>query len=324
MLRSLHRALLIATASSALVSAVEAQTYPDRPIKVVVPFAAGSASDVVTRLVLEKMSPALGQPFVIENQPGGGGNSGTLSIARSEPDGYKLLMSASGPLAVNKTLTKNLPYDPEKDFEPISLLATLPNVVVVSAKVPIASLQDLIAHAKAKPGELNYSSVGNGSSQHLAGVLFEQLTGTRMTHVPYRITGQLVTDLITGVVPLSFQNIANVLGQVQSGNLRPLAIAAKNRSATLPDVPTAAEAGLPGYESSAWFALLAPRGTPKPIVEKLNLATVAALQDADLRKRLTDIGAEPVSSSPEDLRAFISAEVVKWRDIITRTGVASE
>jgi tripartite-type tricarboxylate transporter receptor subunit TctC len=324
MLRSFHRILLIATASSALVTTVEAQLYPDRPIKVVVPFAAGSASDVVTRLVLEKMSPALGQPFVIENQPGGGGNSGTLSIARSEPDGYKLLMSASGPLAVNKTLTKNLPYDPEKDFEPISLLATLPNVVVVSAKVPIASLQDLIAHAKAKPGELNYSSVGNGSSQHLAGVLFEQLTGTRMTHVPYRITGQLVTDLITGVVPLSFQNIANVLGQVQSGNLRPLAIAAKNRSATLPDVPTAAEAGLPGYESSAWFALLAPRGTPKPIVEKLNLATVAALQDTDLRKRLTDIGAEPASSSPEDLRAFISAEVVKWRDIITRTGVASE
>jgi len=324
MLRSFHRALLIATASSALVSTVEAQSYPDRPIKVVVPFAAGSASDVVTRLVLEKMSPALGQPFVIENQPGGGGNSGTLSIARSEPDGYKLLMGASGPLAVNKTLTKNLPYDPEKDFEPISLLATLPNVVVVSAKVPIASLQDLIAHAKARPGELNYSSVGNGSSQHLAGVLFEQLTGTKMTHVPYRITGQLVTDLITGVVPLSFQNIANVLGQVQSGNLRPLAIAAKSRSATLPDVPTAAEAGLPGYESSAWFALLAPRGTPKPIVEKLNLTTVAALQDADLRKRLTDIGAEPASSSPEELRAFISTEVVKWRDIITRTGVASE
>ena len=324
MFRSFHRALLIAAASSALVSTVEAQSYPDRPIKVVVPFAAGSASDVVTRLVLEKMSPSLGQPFVIENQPGGGGNSGTLSIARSEPDGYKLLMSASGPLAVNKTLTKNLPYDPEKDFEPISLLATLPNVVVVSAKVPIASLQDLIAHAKAKPGELNYSSVGNGSSQHLAGVLFEQLTGTRMTHVPYRITGQLVTDLITGVVPLSFQNIANVLGQVQSGNLRPLAIAAKSRSATLPDVPTAAEAGLPGYESSAWFALLAPRGTAKPIVEKLNLATVAALQDADLRKRLTDIGAEPASSSPQELRAFISTEVVKWRDIITRTGVASE
>jgi tripartite-type tricarboxylate transporter receptor subunit TctC len=324
MFRSFQRILLIAAASSALVTTVEAQLYPDRPIKVVVPFAAGSASDVVTRLVLEKMSPALGQPFVIENQPGGGGNSGTLSIARSEPDGYKLLMSASGPLAVNKTLTKNLPYDPEKDFEPISLLATLPNVVVVSAKVPIASLQDLIAHAKARPGELNYSSVGNGSSQHLAGVLFEQLTGTRMTHVPYRITGQLVTDLITGVVPLSFQNIANVLGQVQSGNLRPLAIAAKSRSATLPDVPTAAEAGLPGYESSAWFALLAPRGTPRPIVEKLNLTTVTALQDVDLRKRLTDIGAEPASSSPEELRAFISTEVVKWRDIITRTGVATE
>jgi tripartite-type tricarboxylate transporter receptor subunit TctC len=310
-------ALLVATGASA-------QTFPDRPIRVVVPFSAGSASDVVTRLVLDKMSPGLGQQFIVENQPGAGGNIGTATVARAEPTGYNLVMSTSGPLAVNKTLTKSLPYDPENAFEPISMLATLPNIVVVNKNLPVGSLQELIAYAKARPDELTYSSVGVGSSQHLAGLFFEQLTGTKMRHLPYRVTAQLVTDLITGVVPLAFQNITNVLGQVQSGDLRPLAIASKSRSVTLPDVPTAAEVGLAGYESSAWFALLAPRGTPRPIIDKINLVAVAALNDPDLRKRLIDIGAEPAPMSPEELRAFISAEVVKWRDIINRGGVSTE
>jgi tripartite-type tricarboxylate transporter receptor subunit TctC len=319
----LWRPVLIA-AALLFASGASAQTYPDRPIRVVVPFSAGSASDVVTRLVLDKMSPALGQQFIVENQPGAGGNIGTATIARAEPSGYHLVMSTSGPLAVNKTLTKNLPYDPEQAFEPISMLATLPNVVVVTKNLPVGSLQELIAYARARPDELTYSSVGVGSSQHLAGLFFEQLTGTKMRHLPYRVTAQLVTDLITGVVPLAFQNITNVFGQVQSGDLRPLAIASKSRSVTLPDVPTAAEAGLAGYESSAWFALLAPRGTPKPIIEKVNGAAVAALNSADLRKRLIDIGAEPAPMSPEELRAFISAEIVKWREIINRGGVSAE
>ena len=230
-------------------------------------------------------------------------------------------MSASGPLAVNKTLTKSLPYDPEQAFEPITMLATLPNVVVVSKSLPVTPLSELIAYVKARPDELTYSSVGVGSAQHLAGLLFEQLTGTKMRHLPYRVTAQLITDLMTGIVPLSFQNIPNVLGQVQAGELRPLAIASKTRSVTLPDVPTAAETGLAGFESSAWFALLAPRGTPKPIIEKLNLAAVTALKEANLRKRLIDIGADPAPMSPRKLRAFISAEIVKWREIINRGGV---
>jgi tripartite-type tricarboxylate transporter receptor subunit TctC len=319
----LSRPVLIA-AALLFASGASAQTYPDRPIRVVVPFSAGSASDVVTRLVLDKMSPDLGQQFIVENQPGAGGNIGTATIARAEPSGYNLVMSTSGPLAVNKTLTKNLPYDPEQAFEPISMLATLPNVVVVTKNLPVGSLQELISYARARPDELTYSSVGVGSSQHLAGLFFEQLTGTKMRHLPYRVTAQLVTDLITGVVPLAFQNITNVLGQVQSGDLRPLAIASRSRSVTLPDVPTAAEAGLAGYESSAWFALLAPRGTPKPIIEKVNGVAVAALNSADLRKRLIDIGAEPAPMSPEELRAFISAEIVKWREIINRGGVPAE
>jgi tripartite-type tricarboxylate transporter receptor subunit TctC len=308
----LRRPALVAAALLVAYGA-SAQTYPDRPIRVVVPFSAGSASDVVTRLVLDKMSPSLGQQFVIENQPGAGGNIGTATIARAEPNGYNLLMSASGPLAVNKTLTKTLPYDPEQAFEPITMLATLPNVVVVSKSLPVGSLQELIAYAKARPDELTYSSVGVGSAQHLAGLYFEQLTGTKMRHLPYRVTAQLVTDLMTGIVPLSFQNIPNVLGQVQSGDLRPLAIAAKSRSVILPDVPTA-----------AWFALLAPRGTPKAIVDQLNATAVAALKDADLRQRLIAIGADPAPMSPEDLRAFISSEIVKWREIIVRGAVSAE
>jgi tripartite-type tricarboxylate transporter receptor subunit TctC len=319
----LRRPALVAAALLVAYGA-SAQTYPDRPIRVVVPFSAGSASDVVTRLVLDKMSPSLGQQFVIENQPGAGGNIGTATIARAEPNGYNLLMSASGPLAVNKTLTKTLPYDPEQAFEPITMLATLPNVVVVSKSLPVGSLQELIAYAKARPDELTYSSVGVGSAQHLAGLYFEQLTGTKMRHLPYRVTAQLVTDLMTGIVPLSFQNIPNVLGQVQSGDLRPLAIAAKSRSVILPDVPTAAEAGLAGFESAAWFALLAPRGTPKAIVDQLNATAVAALKDADLRQRLIAIGADPAPMSPEDLRAFISSEIVKWREIIVRGAVSAE
>jgi tripartite-type tricarboxylate transporter receptor subunit TctC len=326
MLRSgaLLRFLAPISAAFVLAVAASAQTYPDRPIRVIVPFSGGSASDVVTRLVLDKMGPALGQPFVIENQPGAGGNIGTATIARAEPSGYYLVMSTSGPLAVNKTLTKNLPYDPEQAFEPITMLATLPSVVVVGKGLPVGSLQELITYAKARPDELTYSSVGIGSAQHLAGVFFEQLTGTKMRHLPYRVTAQLITDVMTGVVPLSFQNIPNVLGQVRSGDLRPLAIASKSRSVTLPDVPTAAEAGLAGFESSAWFALLAPRGTPRPIVEKLNRVAVTALKDADLRQRLIDIGADPAPMSPEDLRAFISAEVVKWREVINRGEVSAQ
>jgi tripartite-type tricarboxylate transporter receptor subunit TctC len=318
----LTRALSVAALLSA--TAASAQTYPDRPIRVVVPFSAGSASDVVTRIVLDKMSPALGQQFVIENQPGAGGNIGTAAIARAEPNGYHLLMSASGPLAVNKTLTKNLPYDPEQAFEPITMLATLPNVIVVSKTLPVTSLPELIAYVKARPDELTYSSVGVGSSQHLAGLLFEQLTGTKMRHLPYRVTGQLITDVMTGVVPMSFQNIPNVLGQVRSGDLKVIAVAGKTRSAALPEVPTTIEAGLPAFESSAWFALLAPRGTPRVIVKKLNETAVAALEDPALRARLVEIGAEPAPMSPEELGAFISAEIIKWREVVNRGGVSGE
>jgi tripartite-type tricarboxylate transporter receptor subunit TctC len=315
---------LVATGCLAIATGAAAQNFSDRPIRVVVPFSAGSASDVVARIVLDGMSPSLGQRFVVENQPGAGGNIGTAAIARAEPNGYNLLVSNSGALAVNKTLMKNLPYDPEEAFEPITMMATLPNIIVVSKALPVNSLQELVDYARARPDELTYSSVGVGSSQHLAGLLFEQLTGSRMRHVPYRGTTQLVTDVMTGTVPISFQLIPNVLGQVRSGDLKAIAVTARTRSPALPEVPTTVEAGLPAFESAAWIALLAPRGTPKPIVEKFNETAVAALKAPALAARLVEIGADPAPMQPDELRAFISSEIVKWREIINRGAVPAE
>ncbi len=300
-----------------------AQTYPDRPIRVINAFAAGTASDIIPRFVLEKAATLLGPnaSFVFENVPGAGGNSGTAQAIRQDPDGYKISATAIGPLAVNKVLFKSLGYDPETDLEPITPSAVLSNVAVVSNKSGLTSLKDLIAFAKANPDKLTYSSVGPGSSQHLGGVLFEQLTGAKMRHLPYRVTGQLVTDLVTGEVPLSFQNITNVKEQFLGGNLKILAIGAKQRHVALPNVPTAEEAGLPGFITSAWFAFVAPKGTPKAIVDRLNGAIVAALNDAEIKKKLNDLGADPMPMTPAEFKAFISAEVVRWREIIAKGNI---
>jgi tripartite-type tricarboxylate transporter receptor subunit TctC len=298
-----------------------AQTYPNRSIQVIVPFAGGSASDVITRILLERMSASMGRPIIVENRPGAGGNTGTATAAKGDPDGYTLLMSTSGPLAANKALFRDLGYDPEKDFEPISLFAVMPNVVVVSSKLPIKSVAELIAYAKQRPKELNYGSVGVGSSQHLAGAYFEQVAGVQMTHVPYRNIAQYVPDLIAGTVPLGFQLLPNVIGPLQSGEARALAVTVNKRMTALPNVPTMLEVGIPNYESSAWLALLAPRGTPKPIVEKLHQAVAAAIADPTIRTRFADLGAEPTATKPEELGKFISAEIVKWREIIARAGI---
>lgn len=322
-LRRFASVLLMGATALHVTPALSQANYPDKPIRVINAFAAGTASDIIPRFVLEKAGTFLGPntSFVFENMPGAGGNPGTLALIRQEPDGYKIGATAIGPLAVNKSLFKNLGYDPETDIEPITPTALLSNVVAVSNKSGLNTLQDLINFAKANPDVLTYSSVGPGSSQHLAGVLFEQLTGTKMRHLPYRVTGQLVTDLVTGEVPLSFQNITNVREQFTGGNLKILAITANARHPSIPNVPTTAEAGLPGFVTSAWFCIIAPKGTPKPIVDKLNAAIVKALGEPDVRKRLSEIGAEPLPMSPEEFRKFISAEVVKWQDIIKKGNI---
>jgi tripartite-type tricarboxylate transporter receptor subunit TctC len=316
-------AVLLAVASAAASAAACAQDYPARPVTVIVPFSTGSASDVIARIVLERMSATAAQRYVIDNRPAAGGAVGTAAAAKAAPDGYTLLMGASGPLVVAKVLQPGLAYEAERDFDPISLYGRLPNVIVVSAKLPIKSLDELVEYLKRKPG-VGYGSVGNGSSQHLAGALFEQLANVQMTHVPYRVTSQLQSDLIGGEVPVSFQLLPNVISALKAGQVRALAVANGSRLAALPDVPTAAELGVKGYESSAWFGFVAPRGTPRPIVEKLNGEVLAALADPALRARFVEFGAEPMTSTSDQFGRFIASEVAKWRGIIAKAGIKAD
>jgi tripartite-type tricarboxylate transporter receptor subunit TctC len=301
--------------------AAAAQDYPTRVIQVIVPFAGGSASDVVTRILLNRMATAIGQQFIVDNRPGAGGNTGTAAAIKAAPDGYTLVMSTSGPLAANKSLYHDLGYEPQTGLAPISLFAILPNVVVINSKLPPKTLPDLIAYAKARPKELNYGSVGVGSSQHLAGVYFEQIAGIELTHVPYRNIAQYTPDFIAGAVPLGFQFLPNVLAVLKTGDARALAVTSTERMTALPDVPTAAEAGIKDYETFGWLALLAPAGTPRPIVDKLYKSLAEAVNDPTVRVRFIEQGAEPIASGPEELAKFITSETVKWRGIIGRAGI---
>jgi len=303
-------------------AAARAQDYPTRPITAIVPFAGGSASDVVSRILFEHMSKSLGQPIVVENRPGAGGNSGTADAAKAAPDGYTIVGSGSGPVAANVTLYKHLDYDPQKDLVTISPFASFTIVVVASSKLPINNLQELIGYAKAHPGELNYGSVGIGSSQHLAGEYFAQLTGVMITHVPYRNIGQYVPDLMSGQVPLGFQWYPNVSAALAAKRARALVVAGGNRLDALPDVPTTKEAGLPQYVVSGWFALLAPHGTPPAIVAKLNSDLKAAVEDPAVRARFAQQGAEAIYMTLGQSKTFLGDEIVKYHDIITKAGIA--
>jgi tripartite-type tricarboxylate transporter receptor subunit TctC len=288
------------------------------------PFGVGSASDTIARIVAEKLSARLGQPVLVENKAGAGGNIGTDIVARSSPDGYMLIFAAPGPFVINKSLDK-LPYDPERDFEFISLVAQLVNVLVVNpAKIPAADVQEFISFVKARPGQIGYASVGRGSSQHLAGAYFDVVAGTQMIHVPYRSGSQIALDLVSGEVPASFQLIPNVVGQLAAGQLKALAVTTKKRSRSLPDVPTMEEAGVANYESYGWFGLAAPKGTPGAIVERLQRETAAAIADPAVQARLVEIGTEPGSSTSAEFKAFLSAEIVKWREIIGKAAIKSE
>jgi len=298
-----------------------AEDYPTRPITAIVPFAGGSASDVVSRILFERMSKSLGQPIVVENRPGAGGNTGTADAAKAAPDGYTLLGGGSGPVAANVTLYKHLDYDPRQDFETISPFVSFTIIVVASNKLPVQNLQELIAYAKAHPGELNYGSVGIGSSQHLAGEYFSQLTGVKITHVPYRNIGQYVPDLMSGQVPLGFQWYPNISAALAAKGAKALAVAGDNRLEALPDVPTTKEAGLPQYIVSGWFALLAPKGTPPAIVGRLNNELKAAVADPAVRARFQQQGAETVYLPLDLSQKFIADEIVKYRDIITKAGI---
>jgi len=301
--------------------AASAQDYPNRPITVIMPFAGGSASDVVARILLDRMSKSMGQPIIVENKPGAGGNMGTATGARAAPDGYTLVGGGSGPVAANVSLYKQLGYDPLKELDMISPFAAFTIVVTASAKLPVKSLNELITYAKANPG-LNYGSVGIGSSQHLAGEYFSQVTGVKITHVPYRNIAQYGPDMIAGTVPLGFQWYPNVAGPIGAKGAVPLAVAGDHRLAALPDTPTTTEAGAPEYKITGWFALLAPANTPKPILEKLNKALIDAVNDDGVKKGFATAGAEPVSMPLDAAKKFHSDEIEKYRQIISKAGIA--
>ena len=295
--------------------------WPAKPIKWVVPFPPGGAMDVIARTLGEKAGRTLGQPFVIENRPGAGGNIGADAVAKSPADGYTIMITSIG-MATNKALYPRLSYDPVKDFAPISLLAIVPNVLVVNtAKTTDKSVADVIAHAKRDPGKLTYASAGNGTSIHLAGEVFASMAGLNLLHVPYKGSGPAVTDMLGGQVDLMFDSITSARPHIQAGKLRALGVTSAKRSATLPDVPTIAEAGVPGYEVSPWFAVFAPAGTPAAIVNKINAALIDAMKQPDTVAKFETIGAEPIGTTPQQLATHLDKVLARWGALIKERNI---
>ena len=301
-------------------NAQSAATYPNKPIKIVVPFPPGGATDIVARAIGFELQKAFGQSVIIENKPGAGGNTGADLVAKSPPDGYTLIMATVGTHAINMSLYARMPYDAVKDFEPVVLVAGVPNLLVVHPSVNAKSVKELTALAKAQPGKLNVASSGNGTSIHLAAELYKQMAGVDILHVPYKGSAPAVADLLGGQVQMMFDNMPVSLPHAKAGKLRALAVTSLKRSPALPDVPTMDEEGLKGFDATSWFGLLAPAGTPKEIIAKLNAASVAALATPDMRERLAAQGADPIGNSPDQFAAFIKAEIVKWAKIVKASG----
>jgi len=296
------------------------QAYPAKPIRLVVPFPAGGTTDILARAVGQKLTEAWGQPVVVDNRPGAGGNIGAELVAKAASDGYTLLMGTVGTHAINASLYAKMPYDHIKDFAPVILVAGVPNVLVVNPAVPVNSVQELIAYAKANPGRLNFASSGSGTSIHLSGELFKVMAGVQMTHIPYKGSAPALQDLIGGQVQLMFDNLPSALPQIKGGKLRALAVTSAARAAALPDVPTVAEAGLPGFEASSWFGVLAPAGTPVAIIARLNAEIAKWLASPEAREKLASQGANAAGGSPEDFAKHIAAETAKWQKVVKESG----
>jgi tripartite-type tricarboxylate transporter receptor subunit TctC len=298
---------------------VDAQEYPSRPVRVVVPFSPGGAVDGPMRLIAQQLSKRLGQSVFVENKPGAGATIGSEFVAKAPPDGYTLLL-ASQTNAISATLYPHLGFDPIDDFAPISLIGREPGVVVVNPALPVNTLQELIAYAKARPGQIDYASSGNGSGQHLFAALLCSMTGMKLNHIPYRGSGQATSDLIGGQVSLSIPGMAGMLGHIQAGKLRALAVTGSKRAPQLPDVPTVAEAGVPGYVAYVWLGLLAPKNTPANIIDKLHQAVAQVLVDDEVKRYMAQASIEPVGSTPAEFGAFFRAEKDRWAKIIHETG----
>ena len=307
--------LAVSVAISTLCLAAEAQTYPVRAISLVVPFPAGGTTDVLARAVGQELSKSLGQPVVVESKPGAGATLGADFVAKAKPDGYTLLMGAVHH-TIATSVYKKLPYDFQKDLTPISTVALVPNVLVINPNVPAKTVRELFALAKADPGKLTYGSNGNGTGQHLIGAQFETMGGVQLLHVPYKGSGPLTTDLLGGQITMSFDTITPVLQHIKSGKLRALAVTTLKRSSALPDVPTLDEAGLKGFDLGTWFGLLAPAGTPKDVVARLNAEIVKIVNAPDFRKKMDDIGAEPVGNTPEQMARQIKDDTERFAKLV--------
>jgi tripartite-type tricarboxylate transporter receptor subunit TctC len=311
--------LALAFAWLLLGQALAQNAWPAKPIRLIVGFAAGGSTDVTARIIAQALSDRLGQPVVVENRGGAGGNIGADAVAKADPDGYTLLMATSSTFAANPNLYKTLPFDVQRDFAPITVTAFIPNLLVVNPSVPANNVADFIAYLKANPDKLNYASAGNGTSQHLSGELFNSLAGVRMTHVAYRGGAPAVSDLLGGQVQVIFAPLVEVIQQVRAEKLKALGITTAKRSPLLPEVPTILES-LPGYEVALWNGLLAPAKTPPEIIDRVNRATIEALRSPEVKAKLAEQGSEPVGNTPAEFKAFIESELAKWRRLVEISG----
>lgn len=314
---------LAALALASVAGAAHAQAWPSKPVSLVVPFPAGGTTDVLARALAERLSPAIGQPVIVENKPGAGATIGADYVAKAKADGHTLLIGAVHH-TIASSVYKKLPYDFQKGFEPLTVIAMVPNVLVVNARTPAKNVNELVALIKAKPAEASYGSNGNGTAQHLIGTQFQQQTGTRLQHIPYKGSGPLATDLLGGQILMSFDTITPVLPHIKAGKLRPLAVTTAKRSPALPDVPTLQEAGLKDFDIGTWFGVLAPVGTPKPVLDRLSAEATKIIQSPDFKKRMDDIGAQPVGNSPAEMAAQIRSETDKFSLLVKAGNVTVE
>jgi len=296
--------------------------YPDKPITLIVPYTPGGVTDALARSIAKSLSERIKQPVIVENRAGAGANIGASVVAKADPDGYTLLMGSAATHAINASLYKKLDYDHLKDFAPIMLVAEVPNILVVHPSVPVKTVRELITYAKARPGELNFGSSGSGGTIHLSGELFKSMAGVQMTHIPYKGSAPAVTDLLGGQTQLMFDS--SVVQYVKAGKLRALGVTSAKRSSVLPDVPTIAEAGLPGYEATAWFGILAPTSTPEPVITKLSVELNAVLRDPNVAKWMQTQGFEVAGGSPADFTAHIKKETVKWARVVKDSGATAD
>lgn len=317
--------LFFALAAALVCANAVAQGYPSRPMRLIVPYPPGGPLDIMARAIGQKLTEAWSQPVVVDNRAGAGGNIGADLVAKSPADGYTLLMGAVATHAINPSLYAKVPYDPVKDFAPVALVAQVPNILVVNPSVPARTVPELIELARARPGYLNFGSGSTGSTGHLAGELFNTMAGVKMVHIPYKGGAPAMADLLAGQVQLMFDNLANALPHVKAGKLRALAVTTLARSPAVPDLPTIAESGLPGFDLTTWFGIMVPAGTPPDIVTRLNTEIVRALNAKDMRERLEKMGAEvPADNTPEHFAAFIRSEAAKYAKVVRQSGAKVE